>query len=80
MEPRLCHGQLVVVRRKYGGSVAGKAVMFRHAGMDKVKRIADVSADQVFVLGDNLEESTDSRHFGWIGKESVIGSVIWPRI
>jgi len=32
-----------------------------------------------FVLGDNKQESTDSRHFGWIKKKQIIGQVIWPK-
>ncbi|WP_425280614.1 S26 family signal peptidase [Microbispora hainanensis] len=30
----------------------------------------------VFVLGDNLEASVDSRHFGFVPVERVVGRVI----
>lgn len=46
-----------------------------------IKRIAAInpSADgeQVFVIGDNKKESNDSRHFGWIGKDNILGKVIY---
>lgn len=45
-----------------------------------IKRIAAInpSADgeQVFVIGDNKKESVDSRHFGWIKKNNILGKVI----
>jgi signal peptidase I len=33
--------------------------------------------DEYFVLGDNIEKSYDSRHFGPIKKDDILGKVIW---
>lgn len=34
--------------------------------------------NEYFVLGDNFSESTDSRYFGAIDKNQIIGKVIFP--
>jgi phage repressor protein C with HTH and peptisase S24 domain len=56
----------------------GDVIVFRHNGIDKIKRVSEVFMDNLSVMGDNTTESTDSRHFGSISKLSVIGRVIWP--
>lgn len=48
-----------------------------------VKRVSDISRDEtsVFVVGDNAEHSTDSRHFGSVPShlvEGVVKAVIFP--
>ncbi|MDJ0570458.1 MAG: nickel-type superoxide dismutase maturation protease [Pleurocapsa sp. MO_192.B19] len=41
-----------------------------------VKRITDINQDgSYFLTGDNLTESTDSRHWGTIKFEAIIGKV-----
>ncbi len=42
-----------------------------------IKRVQKVHDRKYFVIGDNKKESTDSRNFGWIKKEQIIGKVIW---
>lgn len=41
-----------------------------------IKRIQATSDKAFFVIGDNLERSRDSRHFGWIDRNNVIGKLI----
>ncbi len=55
-------------------------VIIMHDGMEKIKRIEQVRAQEVYVLGDNPAASTDSRDFGWIASEAVRGKVLWPRV
>ena len=43
-----------------------------------VKRVVKVEGKQVFVEGDNKRQSTDSRHFGPIRIDQIIGKVIFP--
>jgi signal peptidase I len=59
-----------------------------------VKRILGVAGDtvmvldlpikleegQFYVVGDNRDHSTDSRVYGPIGKEQIIGKIAWPPI
>jgi nickel-type superoxide dismutase maturation protease len=57
----------------------GQVVIINHGGREKVKRIAEINGDELYVLGDNPQASTDSRHFGWISLSDVKARVIWPR-
>ena len=41
-----------------------------------IKRVTKIVDSRYFVLGDNLEHSTDSRKFGMIGKSEIVGKVI----
>jgi len=41
-----------------------------------IKVIKKIKKEKYFVLGFNLEHSTDSREFGWINKKEIIGKVI----
>lgn len=54
-------------------------VVFEHEGKEKIKRVKEIKDDQLYVLGDHSEASVDSRQFGWINTNSVLGRVFWPR-
>ncbi len=57
----------------------GDIVVARHpyrADLRLVKRVASVLADgRCFIEGDNLSESTDSRSFGAVAFEQILGRV-----
>ena len=55
----------------------GDVVVLRHPhqGLILIKRLHKRSEHGVWVLGDNPAESTDSRHFGWVQEERVLGKV-----
>lgn len=81
MEPAFKHGSRVLVSRLAYILVdpeADEIVVFKHPkeSIHAIKRIKEVSGEGYFVVGDNLEHSTDSRHFGRIKKEHIIGKVI----
>lgn len=57
----------------------GDVIIVKHNGQEKIKRVGVLNSDKVYVIGDNLRASTDSRHFGWIDRSHVIAKVIWPR-
>jgi nickel-type superoxide dismutase maturation protease len=78
MLPTIKPGTLIIARRT-GVYRPGRVVLIRHKGLDKIKRLQDITDTKVFVIGDNAVASTDSRSFGYISLSSVIGIVIWPR-
>ncbi|MDB5170190.1 MAG: signal peptidase [Candidatus Saccharibacteria bacterium] len=81
MAPRLAPGKLVFATTLLGKLKPGQVVILEHHGKEKIKRIERIDPDkgQLFVIGDNLDASSDSRHFGWITKKAVRGRVFWPR-
>lgn len=77
MLPTLKPGQDVLVWCWFVNPKVGNLVVIKHKGRDMVKRIQKVHDRRVFVIGDNTEESTDSRQFGWINKSEIIGKVVY---
>jgi nickel-type superoxide dismutase maturation protease len=80
MSPKLEPGQLLVATPLFRRLRPGQVVIIDHDGKQKVKRIERVTNNKVFVIGDNLPLSTDSRHFGWLHHNQVIGRVFWPKL
>lgn len=81
MLPTLRSGQIVLAICRTHFLVSGDVVIVQHDGLEKIKRIKRVDPRYgIYVVGDNPSQSTDSRHFGWIDLDEVIGRVIWPRL
>ena len=61
--------------------VEGRMVVLRHPrqpGRLIVKRVTRIHADgQIEVVGDNIVASTDSRHFGPVPRELVLGRPVY---
>lgn len=55
----------------------GEVIVIKYQGIEIVKRVKEVKEEKVFVVGDNQDKSTDSRHFGSISKDQIIGKVIY---
>ena len=70
-----------VLYRKYVKSKSnlkvGQVVIFLHPTKDRIqiKRIKQLKENSIEVIGDNLKYSTDSRSFGFVQKEKIIGIV-----
>lgn len=79
MVPTLRPSQIVLLRQVVVVR-PGDIVMFSHRGVEKVKRVAKVTNDTLYMLGDNPTRSTDSRQFGVIPSQAVCGRVVWPRV
>ncbi len=82
MVPTLVPGQTVLVDlRAYRSRDPhpGDIVLLRHPRdpeLEKVKRVRSLEHGGVFVVGDNSEGSTDSRHFGPVSPEGILGRVV----
>ncbi len=77
MLPTLAPGDKVLVRRgkrfRSGDIIVVKDP--RETSRLLAKRIASVSDIEAFVLGDNPNSSTDSRHFGPVPLDLIVGVV-----
>lgn len=78
MVPTLAYGEKVLVDPK-GYIAVGDVVLAQHpyrSDVKIVKRVADIADDgRLTLTGDNPAESTDSRAFGTVSLESIIGKV-----
>lgn len=79
MQPTLRANALVYATSLYRRLMPGDIVIINHNGLEKIKRVEAVQGSELFVLGDNALESTDSRTFGWLNTSTVQAKVIWPR-
>ena len=81
MTPRLRAGQNVLsFNWAYllgGKPKVGDILVVKFNGKEMIKRVQEVRGDEVFIEGDNEHESTDSRHFGPISLDQVVGKVIY---
>jgi len=79
MEPTLRGNQVVIASSFpyfFGNPSISDVVVLQHEKCI-IKRIAKIKENKIFVVGDNISKSTDSRSFGWIDKNKIIGKVIF---
>ncbi len=84
MVPSLLEGDRVLVRRASQGELSiGQVVVFRSPvdGRVMVKRVRTVVARSFSVQSDAVLEGTDSRHFGSVPWENLVGVVtlVWRK-
>lgn len=77
MSPTLTAGQDILSFNWFIKPKVGDLVVVQVNGKEIVKRIQNIHDREVFVTGDNLEASTDSRHFGLINMEDIVGKVVY---
>lgn len=77
MLPTLTPGQDVLVLCWFYDPKKGDIVAVKVHGKEMIKRIQKTDDRRIFVIGENEKMSTDSRNFGWIKKDQIIGKVIY---
>lgn len=79
MEPYLKeHDSVIVGKYFFSKPKVGDVVIFYRSTPPKIliKRIVRITGKNIWVEGDNKSNSIDSRSFGSIRKENIIGKVI----
>lgn len=78
MEPTIKEGSMVLVGRYYfiRKPKVGEIVIVKINGKYIIKRIDKIGRNKIFIIGDNKKESIDSRNFGWVEVNNVIGKVL----
>ena len=82
MLPTLQPGDFLLVKRTQDFFI-GDLVVVLHGENKLIKRVVDEQQNQIWLSGDNVKESNDSRFFGWVDKDQVLGKVIlkyWPTL
>jgi nickel-type superoxide dismutase maturation protease len=80
MEPTLREKDFVLVKKNNPRVqfVVGDIILFLGPEEEVyIKRITAITDNQFLVHGDNPNDSIDSRDFGMIRKEQIIGKVVW---
>lgn len=77
MEPTIKEGDYVIVWT-VGKPKIGEAIALKHPykNLIIIKRILRIKGGAIYVVGDNGRVSEDSRKFGWIGGDRIIGTVV----
>lgn len=78
MQPGLNPGDQVLALR-WLPRRRGSIVIGRRNGSYLVKRIERIEDGDYYLLGDNPRHSIDSRHFGPVGRDSIVGVVVHKR-
>jgi nickel-type superoxide dismutase maturation protease len=74
MMPTLSPGDTVLTRKRH--PKLDDIVIARHDGREVIKRVTRIEADRYYLIGDNSEDSTDSRHYGFINKSDILGTIM----
>lgn len=74
MMPALNPGDIVISLRKKPR--VDDIVIFSRADREIIKRIKRIEHGDYYVVGDNLLDSTDSRHYGFINKSDILGNIM----
>jgi signal peptidase I len=75
MQPTLSSGELVLGLRWRRARV-GSIVIADVNGREIIKRVAKIGERGIYLLGDNLTYSTDSRAYGWLTSSAIKGVII----
>jgi signal peptidase I len=80
MEPAIKNGQYVLISKIpyfFSEPSVKEIVAFKKNQKVFVKRIVKKTGDKYFLAGDNPKDSLDSRDFGFILKNDILGRVMY---
>ena len=78
MQPILKNGDIVLVSNLlylFKEPQINDIVAFKFNNKIVVKRISQIKDKQYFLMGDNLNDSLDSRKIGFISRKNILGKV-----
>lgn len=81
MYPRYKEGDILIVNKLaylFGKPKIDDIVLLKSPVENRllIKKISFKKDGKYFVIGENEKESIDSRNFGWVYRESILGKVI----
>lgn len=76
MEPTIHEGDKVLVLA-FLKVKKGDVVAFRYNTKVLIKRVKNIKGDVYELKGDNTRDSLDSKQFGEVSKNDIIGKVVW---
>lgn len=74
MSPALTAGDIVLVVRRRPR--VGDMVLALAEGREVVKRVETIKYGTYYIVGDNRDASTDSRHYGPVKRSAILGTVM----
>jgi len=80
MEPILRDGEQVIATNLplfFRMLKINDIIVFKKYGKFFVKKISKITKDQYFVIGENKNDSLDSRKFGLVSFKDILGKVIF---
>ncbi len=80
MEPAIRNGKSILISKTpylFSKPKVKDIVAFKNKEKILIKRIVKISLDKYTVEGDNPKDSLDSRSFGFIAKNDILGKVIY---
>jgi signal peptidase I len=84
MAPKLRPGQLILATKMFRKLRPGQVVIVAKNDKELIKRIERIEVEgeeeRIFLIGDNLGSSIDSRQFGWLDKSHVVARVFKPNL
>ena len=80
MAPKLRPGQWVMATPLFRKLRPGQVVIVERNNKELIKRIERIEDGKLFLIGDNLPASTDSRQLGWLDEQEVVARVLRPNL